>query len=32
MAYMASVFESKKVTFAPNTKDDYFTTRYLERT
>lgn len=27
-----SVFESKKVTFAPNTKDDYFTTRYLERT
>jgi len=26
-----SVFESKKVTFAPNTKDDYFTTTYLER-
>ena len=26
-----SVFESKKVTFAPNTKDDYFTTAYLER-
>jgi hypothetical protein len=27
-----SVFESKKVTFAPQTKDEYFTTRYLERT
>jgi hypothetical protein len=26
-----SVFESSKVTFAPNTKDDYFTTAYLER-
>jgi len=26
-----SVFESKKVTFSPNTKDDYFTTAYLER-
>jgi hypothetical protein len=26
-----SVFESEKVTFAPNTKDDYFTTAYLER-
>jgi hypothetical protein len=26
-----SVFESKKVTFAPNTKDEYFTTAYLER-
>jgi outer membrane lipoprotein-sorting protein len=26
-----SVFESKKVTFAPNTKDEYFTTTYLER-
>jgi hypothetical protein len=27
-----SVFESKKVTFAPTTKDEYFTTTYLERT
>jgi hypothetical protein len=27
-----SVFESKKVTFSPNTKDEYFTTAYLERT
>lgn len=26
-----SIFESKKVTFSPNTKDDYFTTTYLER-
>jgi outer membrane lipoprotein-sorting protein len=26
-----SVFETKKVTFSPNTKDDYFTTAYLER-
>jgi hypothetical protein len=26
-----SVFESKKVTFAPNTNDEYFTTTYLER-
>jgi hypothetical protein len=26
-----SVFESQKVTFAPNTKDEYFTTTYLER-
>jgi hypothetical protein len=26
-----SVFETKKVTFAPDTKDDYFTKRYLER-
>jgi len=26
-----SVFESQKVTFAPNTKDDYFTPTYLER-
>jgi hypothetical protein len=26
-----SVFETKKVTFAPNTKDEYFTTAYLER-
>jgi negative regulator of sigma E activity len=26
-----SVFESKKVAFAPNTKDEYFTTAYLER-
>lgn len=26
-----SVFESKKVTFVPNTKDEYFTTTYLER-
>jgi hypothetical protein len=26
-----SVFESKKVTFTPNTKDEYFTTTYLER-
>ena len=26
-----SVFESQKLTFAPNTKDDYFTTSYLER-
>jgi hypothetical protein len=26
-----SVFESEKVTFAPNTKDDYFTPTYLER-
>lgn len=26
-----SVFKSEKVTFAPNTKDEYFTTAYLER-
>jgi Outer membrane lipoprotein-sorting protein len=26
-----SVFESTKVTFTPNTKDEYFTTAYLER-
>ena len=26
-----SVFESAKVTFAPNTKDEYFTPAYLER-
>ena len=26
-----SVFESGKVAFAPNTKDEYFTTAYLER-
>jgi len=26
-----SVFDSSKVTFAPNTKDEYFTTAYLER-
>jgi len=26
-----SVFESQKVTFAPATKDEYFTTSYLER-
>jgi hypothetical protein len=26
-----SVFDSQKVTFAPNTKDEYFTTGYLER-
>lgn len=26
-----SVFESEKVTLAPDTKDEYFTTRYLER-
>jgi outer membrane lipoprotein-sorting protein len=26
-----SVFESQKVTFAPATKDEYFTTTYLER-
>jgi hypothetical protein len=26
-----SVFKSEKVALAPNTKDDYFTTRYLER-
>lgn len=26
-----SIFESKKVTFAPNTKDEFFTTTYLER-
>jgi hypothetical protein len=26
-----SVFESEKVTFTPNTKDDYFTPTYLER-
>src|SRR5450631_2548027 len=26
-----SVFETKKVTFTPTTKDDYFTTAYLER-
>lgn len=25
-----STFESEKVSFAPDTKDDYFTTRYLE--
>jgi hypothetical protein len=27
-----SVFQSEKITLAPDTKDDYFTTRYLERT
>jgi outer membrane lipoprotein-sorting protein len=27
-----SVFDSKKVTYAPATKDEYFTTAYLERT
>ncbi|HEY6475265.1 MAG TPA: outer membrane lipoprotein-sorting protein [Polyangia bacterium] len=26
-----SVFDTKKVAFSPNTKDDYFTTAYLER-
>lgn len=26
-----SVFDSEKVTFAPDTKDEYFTTRYLEQ-
>jgi hypothetical protein len=26
-----SIFESEKVAFAPETKDDYFTTRYLEQ-
>lgn len=26
-----SVFESSKMTFAPNTKDEYFTTTYIER-
>lgn len=26
-----SVFDSEKVNFAPETKDDFFTTRYLER-
>jgi hypothetical protein len=26
-----SVFESEKVTLAPDTKDEFFTTRYLER-
>jgi hypothetical protein len=26
-----SIFTSKKVTFAPNTKDEYFTTAYIER-
>ena len=26
-----STFDSSKVTFAPNTKDEYFTTAYLER-
>ena len=26
-----SIFESQKLSFAPNTKDDYFTTSYLER-
>ena len=26
-----AIFDTKKVTFAPNTKDDYFTTAYLER-
>jgi outer membrane lipoprotein-sorting protein len=26
-----SVFDSSKVTFTPNTKDEYFTTAYLER-
>jgi len=26
-----SVFTSQKVTFSPHTKDDYFTTAYLER-
>lgn len=27
-----SIFQSEKVTLAPDTKDEYFTTRYLERT
>ncbi|HLK91214.1 MAG TPA: outer membrane lipoprotein-sorting protein [Polyangia bacterium] len=27
-----SVFETKKVSFSPSTKDEYFTTAYLERT
>ena len=27
-----SLFDSEKMAFAPDTKDDYFTTRYLERT
>ena len=27
-----SEFKTEKVTFAPDTKDDYFTTRFLERT
>jgi len=26
-----SVFESEKVTFAPDTKDEFFTPAYLER-
>ena len=26
-----SVFDSEKVSFAPGTKDEYFTNRYLER-
>jgi hypothetical protein len=26
-----SVFDSEKVTFAPDTKDEYFTTRFLEQ-
>ena len=26
-----SVFESTKIAFSPNTKDEYFTTAYLER-
>jgi hypothetical protein len=26
-----SVFECKKMTFAPNTKDEYFTPTYIER-
>jgi hypothetical protein len=26
-----SVFESTKIAFAPNTKDEYFTTAYLEK-
>jgi hypothetical protein len=26
-----SVFESEKVTLAPDTKDEFFTPRYLER-
>jgi hypothetical protein len=26
-----SIFETKKVAFSPNTKDDFFTTAYLER-
>jgi hypothetical protein len=27
-----SVFETTKISYAPDTKDEYFTTRYLERT